>query len=102
MSQYDEQRYMYSQHHIRITAIIVQRFLFHLQAANRRTLGLDSSQLGSNVQWSSSLTFNRVIGSLGASIPPEEFLAPLEDETDGVEEEWELETRPEPEEVLNI
>ncbi|KAM5541388.1 hypothetical protein V8D89_004942 [Ganoderma adspersum] len=72
-----------------ITAILVQRFIFHLQAANHRTLGLDSSQMGTAAQWSSSLTFNRIIGSLGASIPPENFLGLLEDDMGMAEDERE-------------
>ncbi|KAM5541384.1 hypothetical protein V8D89_004938 [Ganoderma adspersum] len=84
-----------------ITAILVQRFLIHLQAANHRTLGLDSSQLGTNVQWSSSLTFNRVIGSLGASISPGDVLGISEDDVDidGVEHEREGETGSQPEDI---
>ncbi|KAI1782509.1 hypothetical protein LXA43DRAFT_1143465 [Ganoderma leucocontextum] len=72
-----------------ITAILVQRFLFHLQSANCRALDMDSaSQVGGAVtQQSSSLVFNPVIGSLGASIPSEDFLGPSED--DGVEDEEE-------------
>ena len=72
----------------------MQRFLFHLQAANQRTLGLNSSQLGDDAQWSSSITFHRIFGSLGASIPPENFLAPLEDDVDRTENEREVETGP--------
>ncbi|KAI1786976.1 hypothetical protein LXA43DRAFT_741455 [Ganoderma leucocontextum] len=73
-----------------ITAILVQRFLFHLQSANRRALDLDSSQVGGAravTQQSSSLVFDRVIGSLGASIPPEDFLGMSEE--DMVEDEQE-------------
>ncbi|KAI1783674.1 hypothetical protein LXA43DRAFT_1067435 [Ganoderma leucocontextum] len=71
-----------------ITAILMQRFLFHLQSANWRALDLDSSQFGGAVtQQSSSLVFNRFIGSLGASIPSEDFLGTPED--DMVEDEQE-------------
>ncbi|KAI1783017.1 hypothetical protein LXA43DRAFT_1048483, partial [Ganoderma leucocontextum] len=62
-----------------ITAILVQRFLFHLQSANHQALDMDSSQVGGAVQQSSSLVFDRVIGSLGASIPSEDFLRTSED-----------------------
>lgn len=82
-------------YHLSVTAIIVQRFLFHLQAANRRTLGLDSSQMRSGAEWTSSLTFNRVIGSLGASIPPDDFLGLSENGIDEAEDEREGETSPE-------
>lgn len=88
---------MCSLHHIRITAILVQRFLIHLQAANHRTLGLDSSKMG--VQWSSSLVFDRAIGSLGASILPEDFLGPLEDDMDRLEGAQDGEMRSPPEDI---
>lgn len=61
--------------------------MLHLQAANHRALGLNSSQMADSAQRSSSLVFNRVIGSLGASIPPEDFLGPPEDDMDVVEDE---------------
>ncbi|KAI1783683.1 hypothetical protein LXA43DRAFT_1130049 [Ganoderma leucocontextum] len=71
-----------------ITAVLVQRFLFHLQSANRQALDMDSSRVGGAItQQSGSLVFARVIGSLGASIPPEDFLGTPED--DMVEDEQE-------------
>lgn len=53
----------------------------------------------SGAEFSSSLTFNRVIGSLGASIPPEDFLAPFEDGMDGVDDEQEAGTGFQPEDI---
>ena len=88
---------MCSLHHISITAILVQRFLIHLQAANHRTLGLDSSQMG--VQWSSSLVFDRAIGSLGASILPEDFLGPSEDDVNELEDVQEGEMQSPPDDI---
>ncbi|KAM5536328.1 hypothetical protein V8D89_010020 [Ganoderma adspersum] len=82
-----------------ITAIIIQRFLLHLQAANRRALDLDSSQMGSGVQRSSSVVFNRVIGSLGVSIPPEDFLGLSGDDIDEVEDVQEDEMGSQPEDT---
>ncbi|KAM5541392.1 hypothetical protein V8D89_004946 [Ganoderma adspersum] len=76
-----------------LTAILVQRFLIHLQSANHRALDLDSSQMGTAVQQSKSLVFNRVMGSLGGSIPPEDFLGPSDDDVDWVEDEREGEVR---------
>ncbi|KAM5541391.1 hypothetical protein V8D89_004945 [Ganoderma adspersum] len=72
-----------------ITSILVQRFMLHLQAANHRALDLDLSQKASSVQRSSSLVFDRVIGSLGASIPPEDFFGSSEDDMDRLEDELE-------------
>ncbi|TBU24158.1 hypothetical protein BD311DRAFT_815803 [Dichomitus squalens] len=55
----------------RMTAILVQRFLLHLQSAEREALDITSSQNGSR---SSSIVFDQVIGSLGLSLAPESFL----------------------------
>ena len=54
-----------------ITAILVQRFLLHLQSAEHQALDLTSSQDKSR---SSSIVFDQMIGSLGTSLPPESFL----------------------------
>ncbi|TBU42642.1 monooxygenase [Dichomitus squalens] len=54
-----------------MTAILVQRFLLHLQSAEREALDITSSQNGSR---SSSIVFDQVIGSLGLSLAPESFL----------------------------
>ena len=58
-----------------MTALLISRFLLHLQEANLRAVGMASSQA-----WSShsegSVIFERVVGSLGASITPGEFLFP--------------------------
>ncbi len=42
--------------------------------------------MGDAVQQSSSVVFNRVIGSLGGSIPPEDFIGGSEDGWDTVED----------------
>ena len=55
--------------------------------------------MGSSVQRSSSLVFNRVIGSLGASIPPEDFLGPSEDDVEEAEDGQEGEMGPQPEDI---
>ena len=64
-----------------ITAILVQRFLLHLQSAEHQALDLTSSHDKSR---SSSIVFDQMIGSLGTSLPPESFLGVPED---GVGEE---------------
>ncbi|RDX51234.1 hypothetical protein OH76DRAFT_1481532 [Lentinus brumalis] len=55
-----------------ITGILVSRFLFDLQGANRQALHLDSKNgpmSFSTYMSDGSLSFARVIGSLGSSIP---------------------------------
>ena len=58
----------------RITGILVSRFLFDLQSANRCSLHLDSARSLScscSLTFSSgSISFARVVGSLGSSLPP--------------------------------
>ena len=58
---------------VSLTAILIQRFLIHLQAANRRTLDRNGS---SDVQSSHNMTtivFDRVVGSLSKSLGPEDY-----------------------------
>ena len=55
----------------RLTAILVQRFLLHLQYANHSSVGLDSAPV---THASMSVVFERVVGSLGASLSPEHFI----------------------------
>ncbi|KAI1783015.1 hypothetical protein LXA43DRAFT_1103125 [Ganoderma leucocontextum] len=56
-----------------ITAILVQRFLIHLQLANRKALHLDTSQdAGPGV---GSLVFERVVGSLSASLTLDDYVS---------------------------
>ena len=76
--------------------------MIDLQAANHRALDLDSSMTANNLQDSSSLVFDRVIGSFGASIPPEDFLGSFEDDVDGFKDERESETDPESPTAKNI
>ena len=49
-----------------MTAVLVSRFLLHLQAANRTAIDHDASI--SSEAHDSSLVFNRVIGSLASSL----------------------------------
>lgn len=67
----------------RLTAIIMSRFMLHLQQAKSRTTGINSSQeLGtdSTALAGNSVMFERVFGSFGASISPEDFFATGGDE----------------------
>ncbi|TBU34155.1 hypothetical protein BD311DRAFT_651244, partial [Dichomitus squalens] len=55
-------------------AICLSRFLLHLQSANLRALaGTDTSKALTASQ-DSSLVFERVVGSIGATIEPEDYL----------------------------
>ncbi|KAI0765625.1 hypothetical protein BD413DRAFT_637664 [Trametes elegans] len=54
-----------------VTVVLVSRFLLDLQAANRRALRLDSRDpLHVDVSSAGTLSFARVVGSLGASLGP--------------------------------
>ncbi|TBU60060.1 hypothetical protein BD310DRAFT_923811 [Dichomitus squalens] len=64
-----------------LSAILVSRFLLHLQSASLRAVGsIPSSQI-SSLHFDRSLVFERVVGSLGASIAPADYLN--EDHGDG-------------------
>ena len=56
----------------RVSAVLVSRFLLHLQTANLRARGLGSSQSLENPS-GGSVIFERVIGSVGAQIAPEDY-----------------------------
>ncbi|TBU52344.1 hypothetical protein BD310DRAFT_970857 [Dichomitus squalens] len=63
-----------------LSAILVSRFLLHLQSASLRAVGsLPPSQV-SSLHLDHSLVFERVIGSLGASIAAEDYF--MEDDLD--------------------
>ncbi|TBU21404.1 hypothetical protein BD311DRAFT_678455, partial [Dichomitus squalens] len=55
-----------------LSAILISRFLLHLQSASLRTVG-SSSQV-SSLYFERSLIFERVVGSLGASIAADDYL----------------------------
>ncbi|TBU34124.1 hypothetical protein BD311DRAFT_747179 [Dichomitus squalens] len=63
-----------------LTALLVSRFLLHLQKASLRAVGMASSQALTSED--SSVIFERVVGSMGASIAPDEYLW-QEDAEDG-------------------
>ncbi|TBU60039.1 hypothetical protein BD310DRAFT_1006898, partial [Dichomitus squalens] len=57
-----------------LSAILVSRFLLHLQSASLRAVGsIPSSQI-SSLHLNRSLVLERVVGSLGASITAEDYL----------------------------
>ncbi|KAI1791820.1 hypothetical protein LXA43DRAFT_378599 [Ganoderma leucocontextum] len=55
-----------------LSAILVSRFMLHLQSANCRVTDVASSQL--TIPDGASLVFERVIGSLGTSISQDNYL----------------------------
>ena len=57
-----------------MTAILVQRFLIHLQLANRRALHLDTTQNAECSRDLGTLAFERVVGSLSASLTLEDYI----------------------------
>ncbi|TBU47595.1 hypothetical protein BD309DRAFT_951589 [Dichomitus squalens] len=55
-----------------VTALLISRFLLHLQEASLRAVGMASSQALTTSD-TGSVIFERVVGSLGASIAPDEY-----------------------------
>ncbi|TBU52353.1 hypothetical protein BD310DRAFT_832408, partial [Dichomitus squalens] len=68
-----------------ISAILVSRFLLHLQAASLRAVGSIPSSQVSSLHLDCSLVFERLVGSLGASIVAEDYLVEDYDNGDDVE-----------------
>lgn len=65
---------------------MISRFLFHLQSANKRAEGKSTVELDQT----GSLAFERVVGSVGSSISPEDYAGAVFDEdidAEGVREE---------------
>ncbi|TBU34123.1 hypothetical protein BD311DRAFT_683366 [Dichomitus squalens] len=63
-----------------LSAVLVSRFLLHLQSANLRAVGMASSQ-ALTASRDSTIVFDRVVGSLGASV--------VLDDYHGQEGDWE-------------
>ncbi|PIL30359.1 hypothetical protein GSI_07544 [Ganoderma sinense ZZ0214-1] len=58
-----------------VTAILVQCFLIHLQLANRKALHVGTSQnAGFSQDSMGTLVFERVVGSLSASLTPDDYV----------------------------
>ena len=71
----------------RLTALLLSRFLLNLQSASLRAIGSISPSQVSSVGLDHSLVFERVVGSLGASIALEDYqdevdLGPEDDNDD--------------------
>ncbi|TBU60084.1 hypothetical protein BD310DRAFT_876186 [Dichomitus squalens] len=64
-----------------ISAILVSRFLLHLQSASLRAIGSVPSSQISSLHVDRSLVLERVVGSIGASIATKDYL--IEDDGDG-------------------
>ena len=57
----------------RITSILISRFLFHLQAVEKKTQGTSTHlELPSNAA-TGTLIFQRVVGSVASSLSPEVY-----------------------------
>ncbi|TBU22461.1 hypothetical protein BD311DRAFT_676052, partial [Dichomitus squalens] len=56
-----------------VSSMLLSRFLLHLQAANLRAVNGGSSQ-ASTAAYDGSIFFERVVGSMGASISSDDFL----------------------------
>ncbi|TBU43827.1 hypothetical protein BD309DRAFT_959745 [Dichomitus squalens] len=54
-----------------LSTVLVSRFLLHLQSANLRSIDMSSSQPTTSQE--SSVVFERVVGSLGATILPNDY-----------------------------
>ncbi|TBU21239.1 hypothetical protein BD311DRAFT_678924, partial [Dichomitus squalens] len=68
-----------------ISAILVSCFLLHLQTAILRAVGSIPSSQVLSLHLDCSLVFERVVGSLGASIVAQEYLVEDYDNGDDVE-----------------
>ena len=60
----------------RLSALLVSRFLLHLQSASLRSVGSDimASSQTLPARLDDSLVFGRIVGSLGASITSDDYL----------------------------
>ncbi|PIL24595.1 hypothetical protein GSI_12479 [Ganoderma sinense ZZ0214-1] len=58
-----------------LTTILVSRFLLHLQSAKHKTTGVDTA-FGMTSSRTTSIIFDRVIGSLDQSLSVDDFLGP--------------------------
>ncbi|TBU28823.1 hypothetical protein BD309DRAFT_861308 [Dichomitus squalens] len=71
-----------------MTTILISRFLFHLQAADRASLDMDSSDSHEGLPETSSRTnissvvFDRIVGSLSADIAPEDLLGTADEDSE--------------------
>ncbi|TBU36047.1 hypothetical protein BD309DRAFT_72731 [Dichomitus squalens] len=59
---------------IPLTAVLISRFLLHLQSASLRAAGSMASSQVSSMDLNNSVIFERVIGSLAASITMDDYI----------------------------
>ena len=64
----------------RLTAVLISRFLLHLQSASLRAVNCVSSSQASSTHTDQSIIFERVLGSLGASIASDDYLEEEQDD----------------------
>ncbi|TBU34146.1 hypothetical protein BD311DRAFT_651137, partial [Dichomitus squalens] len=81
-----------------LSAILISRFLLHLQGANLRAIGGGSSHAFATTH-NTSIIFNRVAGSIGAPIDADDYFSqdvdPQDASSDGMNRDEELETKQE-------
>ena len=58
----------------RLTAILISRFILHLHSANLRAIGGGSSSAFADTH-QTSIIFDRVVGSIGASIGTDDYFS---------------------------
>ncbi|TBU52351.1 hypothetical protein BD310DRAFT_832399, partial [Dichomitus squalens] len=76
-----------------LSAVLVSRFLLHLQSASLRAVGSTPSSQILSMHIDHSLVFERIVGSLGASISAEDYLKEDYDDDGNVERADELTSR---------
>nr|VWO99582.1 Dual O-methyltransferase/FAD-dependent monooxygenase CTB3 (Cercosporin toxin biosynthesis cluster protein 3) [Includes: O-methyltransferase (EC, FAD-dependent monooxygenase (EC ] [Ganoderma boninense] len=65
-----------------LTTILVSRFLLHLQSAKHKSTDVYDTAFGMTSSRSTSIIFDRVIGSLDQSLSVDDFLGPVESNDD--------------------
>ncbi|TBU31036.1 hypothetical protein BD311DRAFT_825694, partial [Dichomitus squalens] len=59
---------------LQLTAVLISRFLLHLQSASLRAAGSMASSQVSSMDLNNSVILGRMIGSLGASITMDDYI----------------------------
>ncbi|TBU60047.1 hypothetical protein BD310DRAFT_905623 [Dichomitus squalens] len=63
----------------RLSAILISRFLLHLQSASLRDVGFIASSHATSTNPEGSIIFDRVVGSLGTPIEAHDYIRPEDD-----------------------
>ncbi|TBU52116.1 hypothetical protein BD310DRAFT_764256, partial [Dichomitus squalens] len=67
---------------ILLSSILVSRFLLHLQSTSLQSVGSVAFSQASSMDLDHSLIFERVVGSLGASITRDDYIGQEDDSVD--------------------